>query len=153
MSETGDAAGQSAPPFASQAGTTLIEALVVVAITTMVALIGFPRMQQGLLTLAQRQTVSVVAARLRQARAEALRRDTPVVFAIAPDGRAYRASNGGLVQTPDGVSLTTPSGPGGRILFHGDGSSSGGAVWISAGRRTIAVLIGAPGGDVAIGPG
>ncbi len=153
MSETGDAAGQNAPPFASQAGTTLIEALVVVAITTMVALIGFPRMQQGLLTLAQRQTVSVVAARLRQARAEALRRDMPVVFAIAPDGRAYGASDGGLAQAPVGVSLTTPSGPGGRILFHGDGSSSGGAVWVSAGRRTIAVLIGAPGGDVAIGPG
>ena len=153
MSETGDRAHQTAARLSTQAGTTLIEALVVVAITTMVALIGFPRMQQGFLTLAQRQTVSVVAARLRQARAESLRRDAPIVFSIAVDGRSYGASDGGFVNAPPGVTVTTPTGPGTRIAFYGDGSSSGGAVWISAGRRTIAVLVASPGGDVAVGPG
>ena len=124
-----------------------------VAITTMVALIGFPMMQQSLLTLAQRQTVAVVAARLRQARSEALRRDGPVVFALAADGAAYGASDGGVTRTPPGVIVTTPSGTGRRIAFEGDGSSPGGVVLVRAARRTIAVSVTSPGGAVAIGPG
>jgi len=67
MSEIGDPGAHSA-----DAGTTLIEALVVVTITAMVSFIGFPKLQQGFLTLAQHQTVAVVAERLRGARNEAI---------------------------------------------------------------------------------
>ncbi len=145
MSATGDDAAPSA-----QAGTTLVEALAVVAITALVAMIGFPRMQQGLLTLAQRQTVSAVAARLRQSRAEALRHDAPVIFTVAADGRAYGEPGGIPVPAPPGVTLSTSTG---RIAFFGDGSSSGGLVWVSGGRRAIAVIVSAPAGAVAVGPG
>jgi len=130
----------------------LIEALVVVAITSMVALVGFPRMQQGLLTLAQRETVSVVAARLRQARGEALRRDGPVVFAIGADGRTYGTSGGVVTPTPSGVTLAA-DGSGRRIAFYGDGSSSGGVIWVRAARRAIAVAVAPLGGAVAAGAG
>lgn len=149
MSGTGDAV----PRLPAQAGTTLIEALVVVTITTMVALITLPQMGRSLLTLSRRQAVAVVAARLRQARAEALGRDGPVVFAVAADGRAYGVSDGRVTPTPPGVTVSAPDDDGGlgrRIIFYGDGSSNGGTVVVKAGDRAIRVLVGRGAGAVAV---
>ena len=131
-----------------QAGTTLIEALVVVAITALVSLIGFPRLQQGLLTLSQRQTVSAVAVRLREARAGALRSDRPAVFAIAANGRAYGWSGGPRWAAPAGIALA-PAG--GAITFFTDGSSTGGAVWVVAPHRRLSVWVTPATGAVAVG--
>jgi general secretion pathway protein H len=149
MSATGDA------PGAPDAGTTLIEALVVVAIMAMMAVIGFPQLRQTLALLAQRETVAVVTARLREARALALRRDAPVLFAVTGDGLGYATTGAPVTRAPPGVVLASKSGaPGdatGAIAFFGDGSSTGGAVWVGAGRRTIPVYV-APGtGVVAVG--
>jgi type II secretory pathway pseudopilin PulG len=144
MSATGDA---------TDAGTTLVEALVVVTITAMTGLIGFPKLQQAILTFSQRQTVAVVAAKLREAKADALRQDRPVVFAITPDGGSYGALDGVSVHAPPGVSLATPSGQGGRIAFESDGSTDGGVVWVRAARRVVTVSVAAPGGAVAVAPG
>jgi Tfp pilus assembly protein FimT len=149
MSETGEAGAG----FGAQAGTTLIEALAVVAITTMIALIGFPRLQQGILTLSQRETVAVVAARLREARGQAMRHNRRIVFAVAADGVAYGATIGKVSQTPAGVSLATSGAENGRIVFFGDGSSSGGQVMVSANRRTIPVTVIPQTGVVMVGGG
>jgi len=141
----GDAPGQS--------GTTLIETLVVVAITALVALIGLPQMQQGLLTLSQRQAVAVAAARLRLARGEALRHDEPVAFGVAPGGAAYGVIGGVATPTPPGVTVRIPQGTGtadGRIVFYGDGSASGGVVAVSAGRRTLRIVVSPGAGTVAV---
>ncbi|HEX4182675.1 MAG TPA: hypothetical protein VHY34_05410 [Caulobacteraceae bacterium] len=147
MSETGDDGSRLSP----EAGTTLIEALVVVAITTMVAIIGFPRLQQGLVTLSQRLTVATVAARLREARADAMRRDGPVVFTVAADGKAFGASDGPAATTPPAVRLKADGGR--RIAFYGDGSSSGGVIWVSAARQAIAVTVAPRGGGVSVNLG
>jgi general secretion pathway protein H len=144
MSGTGE-------PARADAGTTLIEALVVVTISTLVAVIGFPQLQQGLLGLAQNQTVALVAERLRETRAQALRLDRPVVFAVAADGRGYAMSGSPVAGLPGGVSLTSQSGAG--IAFFGDGSSSGGEILVSAGRRTVPVRVAPDAGAVAIGGG
>lgn len=136
----------------AQSGTTLIETLVVVAITALVALIAMPQMQHGLLTLSQRQAVAVVAARLRLARAQALRQDAPVTFTVAPDGLAYGVAGGVPTPTPPGVSVSIVRGTAaanGGIVFYGDGSASGGAVGISAGRRTLRVVVSHVAGAVA----
>ena len=146
MSGTGEAA-------ASDSGTTLIETLVVVAVTALVALIGLPQMRQALLTLSQRQAVSVVAARLRLARAQALREDAPVAFVVAADGTSYGVLGGVATPTPPGVTVSIPRGDAaasGRIVFYGDGSASGGAVGVSAGRRTMRVFVGPGAGAVAV---
>ncbi len=136
----------------TQAGFTLIEMLVVMAITALVALIGFPQMQQALLSLSQRQAVAVVAARLRLARAQALRADGPVAFAVAPDGAAYGVIGGVATPAPPGVTvrIQQAAAANGRIIFYGDGSASGGAVAISAGRRTLRVMVTAGAGAVAV---
>jgi len=127
----------------------LIETLVAVAITVLAALIGFPRLQQVLLIYSQRQTVSVVAERLREAHAGALARDGPVAAAVGAGGRALGVSNTSPTITPPGVGL---SSPGGRvIIFFGDGSSNGGVVWVTAAGRSVPVWVVAATGSVAIG--
>ncbi|HEY5072443.1 MAG TPA: hypothetical protein VII63_10470 [Caulobacteraceae bacterium] len=145
MSATGEAPHRPG----AQAGTTLIEALVVVTIAALVAMIGFPRLQQGLLTLSQRQTVSVVAARLREVRADALRSDRRLVFAISQDGRAFGASGEVFSRTSPGVEMSAR--PSGLISFYGDGSSSGGAVWVSAARRSVPIVVAPATGAVSVG--
>ncbi len=121
------------------AGTTLIEALVVVAITSLVTLIGFPRLQQSLRILSQRQTAAVVAARLREARADAMSADRARAFVVGADGRGFAATGRGFARTPPGVELSAPTGR--AIVFFGDGSSNGGAVWVSAGRRSTPIIV------------
>jgi len=162
MSGTGDAA-PGLPSGAAESGgnssgrndsgTTLIETLVVVAITTLVSLIALPQMRQGLLTLSQRQAVAVVTARLRLARAQALRQDAPVAFTVAPGGGAYGVLGGVATPTPPGVTVSIPQGAAarsGRIVFYGDGSASGGVVAVSAGRRTLRVFVNPGAGWVAV---
>jgi len=122
---------------------------VAVAITVMAALIGFPRLQQVLLIYSQRQTVSVVAERLREAHAGALAADRPVAFAIAPNGRALAVSGMAPAFTPHGVGLSVPGGR--AIVFFGDGSSNGGVVWITAVNRSVPVWVVSTTGAVAIG--
>jgi general secretion pathway protein H len=137
-------------------GTTLIEALVVVAISALVGLIGFPRLQQGLLTLAQRQAVASVAESLRRTRAVAYLTDRPAALVVATDGLGWAASDGSAQRLPPGVSLVAQdrSGHSGdSIAFFGDGSSTGGAVWVSAGHRSIPVFVAPLTGAVAVGGG
>jgi len=105
----------------------------------LVAAVAFPRMQQGLLVLSQHQAVAVVTARVREARAEALRRDAAVAFVVGADGRSYQVTGETPVGTPTGVTLT--AAPAGGIAFYGDGSSSGGEIRIHAGRRAMTVSV------------
>jgi type II secretory pathway pseudopilin PulG len=143
MSETGRLgdAGTKRP----DAGTTLIEAMVVVGIMALVVMIAFPRLQQNMVTLVRRQTATAVVERLREAHATALLKDQPVVFSVADNGRLY-GWRGSTARTNAGVYLRSANGP---IAFYGDGSSSGGAVWITSARRSY--LVGVDSGNGAIG--
>lgn len=128
---------------------TLIEVLTAVAVTTLVSLLLLTNVQPQLLTYAQHQTVSVVAERLREAHAGALARDGPVAAAVGAGGRALGVSNMSPTLAPPGVGL---SSPGGRvIIFFGDGSSTGGVVWVTAKGRSTPVWVVAATGSVAIG--
>ena len=114
--------GEARPRSSSDGGTTLVEALVVVSLTVMVSAIVLPAMGQALATLSRREAVAVVAARLREARAGALRRDRPVAFSVAANGAAYGTSEGDVSPTPPGVTLTIPKadnrGRGGAIAVE-----------------------------------
>jgi type II secretory pathway pseudopilin PulG len=126
-------------------GTTLIEALVVVGIISLVIAIAFPRLQQNMVTLVRRQTATAVVERLREAHATALLKDQPVVFSVADNGRMY-GWRGSTARTNAGVYLRAANGP---IAFYGDGTSSGGGVWITSARRSY--LVGVDPGNGAIG--
>ena len=114
-------------------GTTLIEALVVVGIMSLVVMIGFPRLQQSMQTLVRRQTATAVVERLREAHATALLKDQPVVFSVADNGRLY-GWRGATARTNAGVYLRPANGP---IAFYGDGTSSGGSVWITSAQAQL----------------
>jgi len=132
----------------AEAGTTLIEALVAIAITSLIALVGFPRLQQALLGLAQRQTVAVVAAHLRQVRAAALWTDQRRALVITADGRGYAAS-GTISAVPPGVELSSSGG--GPITFYGDGSTTGGVIWVTAARHSVPVIVTPVSGAISVG--
>jgi type II secretory pathway pseudopilin PulG len=127
------------------AGTTLIESLAVLGIMALVITVGFPRLQQSMTTLVRRQTATAVVERLREAHATAMLRDRPIVFSVADNGRLY-GWNGSTARTNAGIFLKTTSGP---IAFYGDGSSSGGAVWITSARHGY--LVGVDAGNSAVG--
>jgi general secretion pathway protein H len=128
------------------AGTTLIEALVVVAITGLVAMVGFPRLQQGMQTLERRQVAAAVLEHLREARATALLNDQPVVFSVADNGRLY-GWRGATARTSGSVYLRPTNGP---IAFFADGTSSGGGVWVTSARRSYLIGVDAGNGAVAV---
>ena len=118
----------------------------IVAIVMLVSLLAFPRLQQGLLALSQRQTAASVEERLRDARATALTSDRPVVFRVAANGRDY-GWRGAVASASPGVRLAAAGGP---ITFAGDGSSTGGAVWVLVGRRGYLIGVDAVTGAVAL---
>ena len=128
---------------------TLIEVLAAVAVTTLVSLLLLTNLQPQLLVYAQHQTVGVVAERLREAHAGALGRDGPVAAAVGARGRALGVSGMSPTVTPPGVGLSSPGGR--TIVFFGDGSSTGGVVWVSAAGRSTPVWVVAATGSVAIG--
>jgi type II secretory pathway pseudopilin PulG len=129
---------------AAQAGTTLIEALVAVALIGLVAMVAFPRLQQSILGVAQRQSVAAVSAGLSETRGEALRADRPRVFAVSDDGRRYGSAGRGFAALPPGVELS-----GARlIVFYGDGSSRGGQMVVAGGSRATRLIVSAATGNV-----
>ncbi|HXU99200.1 MAG TPA: prepilin-type N-terminal cleavage/methylation domain-containing protein [Caulobacteraceae bacterium] len=130
-------------------GTTLIESLVVLAIIGLTAAIGFPKLQQALAAVSRRETVSAVAAELRQARAYALRADRPTQFVIARDGRAYQGPGSREARTAWGVELRPVTGR--AIGFFGDGSSTGGALWVSARGRSTLIRVAPATGAILVG--
>lgn len=119
----------------SDAGFTLIEMLVVLAIAALVAGIGFPRMQGQIAAQEWRTAVASVTAQLRTARARAVLSGRPVTVAAA--GSGMRIDAGVPTPLPASVTLAAPL----PVIFFGDGSASGGEIGVRSGarRRVIAV--------------
>jgi general secretion pathway protein H len=115
----------------SQAGTTLIEAMVVMAITVAVGAIIFPDLRQGLAGVAFSQAVAGVRADLRMARAQALRTGAPVEIVVDRGGLGYGWTHGPSRGLVEGLSM---SPQGGVMDFYPDGSASGAALSLTNGR-------------------
>lgn len=128
-----------------ESGTTLIEALAVVSLTALVVLIGYPALRQAITGFAQREAVSVVATRLRQVRADAMRSGRPKLFEVGRDGRGFGASGWPYAYVPAGVRLEAAD----AVTFFGDGSSHGGAISVSAGIRATRLTVAPASGAVS----
>jgi type II secretory pathway pseudopilin PulG len=130
----------------SEAGVTLLEALVVIAIVAMVAAIMSPNMGTSLHLLSLRESASVVQADLRVARATAMRTSSKVTVTALADGHGYDWI-GGTRHLPADIGLKM-SGP---ISFMADGSMIPADVTLTSGRRQIPIAIDPTTGAVSAG--
>jgi general secretion pathway protein H len=136
-------------------GFTLIELLVVMAI--LAALIGlavpaFDRIMPG---ASLRSEAGKVAGMLREARSQAIRDDTDVTVTLDIGDRAV-SMPGRRHHLPEPLGMTMLTGStelargGARIIFYGDGTSTGGRLRILTKEKHVDVLVDWLTGRVAI---
>jgi general secretion pathway protein H len=140
----------------SAAGFTLIEILVTLAVLGFALMLFVGYKAPWSATLDLKGTAAELAQQLRLARAEAIARDRPVEFALDLAHHSYRIGDAPMHLLPAGLAVRMLTiageqrGPGGAIRFNPDGSSTGGRISLSAGRRQIAVGVDWLTGRVAV---
>ena len=120
-----------------EAGATLLEMLVVVAIMGLIAGLTFANVPRALDRMSLSRARAELAADLRTARADAARRGHAVSLDIADDGRGYGWDQSRVVLPPPlRIEGDSPS-----INFFADGSSSGGTLKVVGRRGALAVAV------------
>jgi len=133
----------------SEAGATLIEMLVVVGILALITGLVFPAWTSPLQRVALYQARANLVANLRTARADSVRESDVVTLQLAEDGRGYGWEQSSVV-LPRTIGV---DGASRSITFFADGSSSGGALKVTGGDRSLAVEIDPATGLVEAEPG
>ena len=114
----------------SQRGFTLIEALVVVAITALLSGLMFPRLQ-GMITGQEFRTArSQMILGVRETRALAIRSGAAARFQIDETGHGFQVGDRKQQNLPASVLLST-SNARVAIIFYSDGTSNGGRITLS----------------------
>lgn len=118
-------------------GFTLIEMLVVLAITALIAGIAFPSLDRAMRGQSFEQAANAIELGLRQARADAVAHGRPTRFAMGADRRSVTVG-GGAITIPSGVVVTLPTQ---GVAFYGDGTSNGGRInLVGVGRERRLVV-------------
>jgi general secretion pathway protein H len=133
----------------NDAGTTLLELLVVMGLLALLTTLTFPALERSLDLFEMRQTAGVLESNLRLVRSDAVRSGQAIAFTVSSDGKSYAWSEGEVRQMPNGTYVRTANGH--AIEFYGDGTTSGGAVIASTEDRRIAVDVDAATGTVTPG--
>lgn len=129
--------GHPTPPQ-RDAGFTLIEALVVMAIAGLIAGIGFPMVTRAINGWQFRASIAEIRAAVEDARAQSLRTGRMVGFTVDAAQRRYGIA-GGATRTLD-PSVRLAASPA-VIIFHGDGSASGGRFSLSSSGREATLTV------------
>jgi prepilin-type N-terminal cleavage/methylation domain-containing protein len=130
-----------------QSGFTLLEILVVMGMTALIAMIVAPNIEHSLGLMQLRETVGALQANLRVMRSDALRSDQPVTFSLSADGNSYGWSEGETRRLPAQMVLRLAGSQ--TIRFYGDGTSTGGTIVASSGSRKIPIVVDAATGAVS----
>ena len=126
----------------SQAGFTLIEVIVVLAVLGLVAGLVLTRGPQRSAALEMQAAANAVAQTMRVARTRAIVSNQRVIVAFDPQAATLRIGTGAPRALPAGIGMSVVSTAGlagalAGIVFLPDGSSSGGRVELANGvRRT-----------------
>ncbi len=137
--EPGEAGGE--------AGFTLVEMLVTMAILGLAAGVAFQSLGPGALDRRTLLVSETVAAEIGRLRAEAIRTGRAGRLAFEPQARLFVSSRPGAVPIPvGGLAVAVEPGPVGRpvpgeLHLLPDGSSTGGRILLAAGsaRRILSV--------------
>jgi general secretion pathway protein H len=128
-------------------GFTLIEMLVVLAVTALMAGLAFPALERALRGQAFESAADATELGLRQTRADAIRSGRPTRFALGPDRRSIVREGGAPVELPAAIAITLPTQ---GVTFFGDGTASGGTITLTGSGRTRRLAINPGSGAVAV---
>lgn len=128
-----------------RAGFTLLETLVVVAMTALISSLVMPNLTRALSVLELQQTVRLLQADLRVARATALRTGKKVDLTAASNGHQYDWI-GGSRFLPANMALTM-SRP---IVVYPDGSVQTASISIATRRHQYAIAVDPVNGAVTV---
>lgn len=132
---------------ATDDGFTLIEMIVVLVVLALVGTIVLARGPMHSATLDLRAQARTMASDMRRARADAIAKDQDVVFTVDADRRDYGVQHGTRHALATAVGIDGQVAP---IVFHADGSASGGTITLSEGERRLAVRVDWLTGQVAV---
>jgi general secretion pathway protein H len=135
--------------WASDAGVTLIEMLVVLAIIALAFALALPNLQGAARSVGVRTTAFDMKMHLGVARAAAIAKGRPMAVVIDVGGRRYASeADDRWVALPPGlgVRVTSMRDPGGnaqrpRLVFFPDGSSTGGAILLKRDNAAFNVAV------------
>lgn len=145
------------PGLRHSGGFTLIEMLAVIVLVAIAAAAVAISVSHGLDSARIRAASAELAAALRYTRAQAIVHGTQQTLAVDVAGHAYTAPGRPKVTLPAGMGLALTSAVAdrvnphiGRIRFFPDGSSTGGRITLSHGRREWHVNVAWLTGTVAV---
>jgi type II secretory pathway pseudopilin PulG len=118
---------------------SLIEALIAVAISVLIATIAMPSMNRAMEAGARATAGVALVADLRAGRADAIRFARPVSLTISQDGRRYRIGRS-IVDLPGASRLQAANDA--RLTFYPDGSSTGARLALGDLRLRVAPATG-----------
>ena len=125
-----------------EAGFTLIELMVVLAILALVYAIVFPTVTMFFDRPRTERAGDALATALTEARAEAIARVRSLRFIVEADRRSWRyGDRRGAAPAGTFLDLTAAGAIGNGILFYADGTSSGGHIKLRSGEVARIVTV------------
>jgi prepilin-type N-terminal cleavage/methylation domain-containing protein len=130
------------PAAQADSGFTLLEMLVVLAITGFIAALLFPQLETARIAVRERATREALADGVQGARAMALRSGAPATLSAEDSGTALLIAGAGtrrITLGPAGQAKLAlrPAG----IVFHPDGSATGGELVLGAEPNTARFVV------------
>ncbi|RLA44127.1 MAG: type II secretion system protein GspH [Gammaproteobacteria bacterium] len=139
-------------------GFTLLEILVVLAISTTLLMLVVPNLSRSIAGAELPKVTKQLAVVLRRGRSQAINQSRPVSFVLDVNDRSYRLGAASkLHHLPGDIDLTMLTGMElaqgvgkGAIYFYPDGSSTGGRITLRHGDRSQQVDVNWLTGEVSV---
>jgi general secretion pathway protein H len=138
---------QRAPALPADRGFTLLEMLVVLAITGLIAALLYPQIETARRVVQQRTAREQLVAGAEAARAMAVRSGAPVALSTESDGSALVIGGTRRIALDDSGETRLAMRPQ-TIVFYPDGSTTGGQIMLGTGRDAAAFEVARAGGSL-----
>jgi prepilin-type N-terminal cleavage/methylation domain-containing protein len=131
----------------SKRGFTLIEMLVVLAVSALISALVFPALDRALDHQRFRGEVHAFAASLNNSRALAIREGANARFVLNTGRREFGVVGQPQDKMAEGINI---SGSPTSLIFFGDGSSVGGSYVVTAKSRSVSLQVDAATGKISV---